>query len=78
MNAADPQPCFSEKYFFAFVWLSLVILLHCICYPHRYDLPDGGGVGLVSFSNTSRLEFPLTALADTRARLADSVPDKYR
>ncbi len=35
-------------------------------------------MGLVSFSNTSRLEFPLTALADTRARLADSVPDKYR
>ncbi len=58
--------------------INIIIFYSILFYPHRYDLPDGVGVGLVSFSNTSRLEFPLTALADTRARLADSVPDKYR
>ena len=45
----------------------------------RYDLADTVGIGLVTFSNTSRLEFPLTPVNEaTRSRLADSVPDKYR
>jgi hypothetical protein len=59
---------------FCLSFYDLFVFLGC-----RYDLGEGVGVGLVSFSNTSRLEFPLTAAAgQARARLADSVPDKYR
>ena len=73
--------------------LSLVMrffLTYCTVHPaaswiymfsstFRYDLADTVGIGLVTFSNTSRLEFPLTPVNEaTRSRLADSVPDKYR
>ena len=44
-----------------------------------HNLPEGSEVGLVTFSSSGRIEFPLTKLdAVTRARVADIVPDKYR
>ena len=44
----------------------------------RYDLPSSIEVGVVSFSNESKVEYPLTKLESARGKLADSVPDKYR
>ncbi len=45
----------------------------------RYDLPDDARVAIVGFSNTSEIRSEMTRVRDldTRARLADSVPDKY-
>ena len=44
----------------------------------KYDLPDSTRLGVVSFSNTSRLEAPLTSIRGSRGHLADIIPDKYR
>ena len=44
----------------------------------RYDLPDSAEVAVVTFSNTSKVEAPLTVLKGSRSHLADIVPDKYR
>ena len=44
-----------------------------------YDLPDQARLGLVTFSEVSKVEAQLTRLSErTRPRLADVVPDKYR
>ncbi len=45
----------------------------------RYDLPSGARLAIVTFSNTSEVRHELTEVRGgaTRARLADSVPDKY-
>lgn len=44
----------------------------------RYDLPDSARLGVVSFSNESKLESPLTIIRGSRNHLADIIPDKYR
>ena len=44
----------------------------------RYDLPDSARLGVVSFSNESKLEAPLTTVGGSRNHLADIIPDKYR
>ena len=44
----------------------------------RYDLPDSARLGVVSFSNESKLEAPLTTVRGSRNHLADIIPDKYR
>ena len=44
----------------------------------RYQLPDSSLIALVTFSNKSRIEAPLTRVGGNRHYLADSVPDKYR
>ena len=44
----------------------------------RYDLPDSARLGVVSFSNESKLEAPLTLVQGSRTHLADIIPDKYR
>ena len=44
----------------------------------RHDLPDSAEVGVVTFSNVSRVEALLTRVGGSRGRLADSVPDRYR
>ena len=44
----------------------------------RHDLPEAAVVGVVTFSNTSRVEAVLTRVGGSRGRLADSVPDRYR
>ena len=54
-----------------------MFLLPCFV---RYDLPAAAQVAVVSFSNDSKVQHPLTSLASTNTRrlLADSIPDKYR
>ena len=44
----------------------------------RYDLPDSAMVGLVTFSDISKVEVEVTRLGDHRSELADILPDKYR
>ena len=44
----------------------------------KYDLPDSTRLGVVSFSNKSKLEAPLTTIQGSRGHLADIIPDKYR
>ena len=44
----------------------------------RYDLPDSAQVGLVTFSDTSKVEVEVTEVGDHRSELADILPDKYR
>ena len=44
----------------------------------KYDLPDSTRLGVVSFSNRSKLEAPLTTIRGSRGHLADIIPDKYR
>ena len=44
----------------------------------RYDLPDSASLGVVSFSNESKMEAPLTLVRGSRNHLADIIPDKYR
>ena len=44
----------------------------------KYDLPDSTRLGVVSFSNESRVESPLTMIRGSRGHLADIIPDKYR
>ena len=44
----------------------------------RHDLADSAEVGLVSFSNESRVEAVMTRVGGSRGRLVDSVPDRYR
>lgn len=45
----------------------------------RYDLPLHANLAIVTFSNTSKVEHSMAAVHsdDVRARLADTVPDKY-
>ena len=44
----------------------------------RYDLSDSAEVAIVTFSNTSKVEAPLTVVRESRSYLADIIPDKYR
>lgn len=44
----------------------------------RYDLPQSTRLGVVTFSNESRLEAGLTRVGEARDHLADIIPDKYR
>ena len=44
----------------------------------KYDLPDDTRLAVVSFTNESRVEAPLTMLRGSRGHLADIIPDKYR
>ena len=44
----------------------------------KYDLPDWTRLAVVSFTNESRVEAPLTSLRGSRGHLADIIPDKYR
>ena len=44
----------------------------------KYDLPDSTRLAVVSFTNESRVEAPLTSLRGSRGHLADIIPDKYR
>ena len=44
----------------------------------KYDLPDDTRLAVVSFTNESRVEAPLTSLRGSRGHLADIIPDKYR
>ena len=44
----------------------------------RYDLPDSALLAVVTFSNQSKLEAPLTRVGGSRSHLADIIPDKYR
>ena len=44
----------------------------------KYDLPDTTQLAVVSFTNVSRVEAPLTSLRGSRGHLADIIPDKYR
>ena len=44
----------------------------------RHDLPDSAELGVVTFSNVSRVEAVLSQVEGSRGRLADSVPDLYR
>ena len=44
----------------------------------RYDLPDSAMVGLVTFSDVSKVEVEVTRLGEHRSELADILPDKYR
>ena len=45
----------------------------------RYDLPVDSNLAIVTFSNGSEVEHPMTQISSTevRARLADTIPDKY-
>ena len=45
----------------------------------RYDLPPNAKLAIVTFSNTSKVEHPMTKVNSdvVRARLADTIPDKY-
>ena len=45
----------------------------------RYDLPSNAKLAIVTFSNTSKVEHPMTKVNSdvVRARLADTIPDKY-
>ena len=45
----------------------------------RYDLPSISKVSIVTFTNDSKVEHSLAELDsdDARARLADTIPDKY-
>ena len=49
----------------------------------RYDLPSNAKLAIVTFSNTSKVEHPMTKVGMTskddvvRSRLADTIPDKY-
>ena len=44
----------------------------------KYDLPDDTRLAVVSFTNESQVEAPLTRLRGSRGHLADIIPDKYR
>jgi hypothetical protein len=46
----------------------------------RYDLPVNSNLAIVTFNNDSKVEHPMTEVSgnDARARLADTIPDKYR
>ena len=44
----------------------------------RYDLPDSALLAVITFSNQSKLEVPLTRVGGSRNHLADAIPDKYR
>ena len=45
----------------------------------RYDLPVNSNLGIVTFSNTSKVEHSMVQVHSdqVRARLADTIPDKY-
>ena len=44
----------------------------------RYDLPDSTQLAVVTFSNRSQVEAPITLVKGSRGHLADIIPDKYR
>ena len=46
----------------------------------RYDLPVNSEISVLTFSNITRVEHPLVKLVDedTRAKVADTIPGKYR
>ncbi len=45
----------------------------------RYDLPVNSKLAIVTFNNKSKVEHPMVEVTgnDARARLADTIPDKY-
>ena len=45
----------------------------------RYDLPVNSNLAIVTFSNSSKIEHPMVQVHSdkVRARLADTIPDKY-
>ena len=43
----------------------------------KFDLQDTAEIAIVTYSNVSRLEAPLTKVGGSRAKLTDIIPDKY-